>query len=155
MAAAASLAACGNASGSDGESADAAKWDTADPCTLVDDSTLTPLFPGALPASAPLESSGRNACRWGEADSFNTVTVTLTSAPQSHDPLRSITAAGREGKVIGENKYQCVVEFATDDSGTLSIETKFGIDAIVNPDTSCDRVAPSAEQALTNLSWEA
>ncbi|MCQ4120348.1 hypothetical protein [Rhodococcus tibetensis] len=59
---------------------------------------------------------------------------------------------GIEGRTLAESKYQCILEFATD-SGTLVIDTTFGLDAVSDPDTSCNRSVPLAEHSLGLLQW--
>ncbi|SDI15834.1 hypothetical protein SAMN05444695_105213 [Rhodococcus triatomae] len=152
LATAAALAGC---SGSDtGATTDPVKWDTARACDLADDATLAPLLTVGVDEGTEADSSGRVTCSWGSAEQLNTVAITLTSAPQTARELRTVDVAGLTGRVLAESKYQCIVEFETD-SGVLSVETKFGLDATGNPDTSCDRAVPLAEHALGELGWTA
>lgn len=144
----AALSACGS-----GETTSSAvSWDGVEPCTLADDASLTPLLTAGIGEGVATEDSERRACTWGKPESLNTVTLTTTTAPYAGNALRSVEVSGVEGHALAESKYQCILEFTTE-SGTLSIETKFGLDAIGNPDTSCDRAIPLAEHALTRLQW--
>ena len=147
----AALSACGGGS-DDAATSDAVGWDAAEPCTLADDATLAPLLTAGAGEGTATDSPERRACTWGKPEALNTVTITTTSAPQPVDPLRTIDVEGLEGRALAESKYQCILEVTTD-AGTLSIETKFGLDATANPDTSCDRSVPLAEHALTQLKW--
>ncbi|TXG92346.1 DUF3558 domain-containing protein [Rhodococcus rhodnii] len=148
------LTGCGSAP--DEAEQTAAKWDTVDPCTLAQDDDLAPLLTQGLTDGEPVQGAGRTECTWGNLEQLNVVTVSLASAPgDDADTLRTVTVAGRTGSVLAESKYQCIVEFDSEDDGTLAIEAKFGLDAVATPDSSCDRVEPLAEQSLSRLAWNA
>ncbi|MDF3305081.1 hypothetical protein [Rhodococcus sp. T2V] len=147
----AALSACGGSS-EDAATSDAVGWDAAEPCSLADDATLAPLLTAGAGEGTATDSPERRACAWGKPEALNTVTVTTTSAPEPVDALRTIDVGGLEGRALAESKYQCILEVTTD-AGTLSIESKFGLDATANPDTSCDRSVPLAEHALSRLKW--
>ncbi|MHA4852391.1 hypothetical protein L1080_023040 [Rhodococcus sp. MSC1_016] len=147
----AALSACG---GGDDEptSDDAARWDAVDPCTLADEATLDPLLRADVGNGTPVEADERRSCTWGRPETLNTVTVTTTDTAAPDKPLRIIEVLGKEGRALAESKYQCILEFTTD-SGTLLIDTTFGLDAVADPDTSCNRSVPLAEHSLTVLHW--
>lgn len=129
------------------------RWDSADPCTLLDGDALTPLLTEGLTDGRPGTDGARRSCAWGEPATMNTVTVTLTSAPQAATELRTLAVGEAHGSVLAESTYQCIVAFDGGEVGALSIEAKFGADAVGTPQTSCDRVVAAAEQALGQLHW--
>ncbi|AOW93717.1 hypothetical protein BFN03_16575 [Rhodococcus sp. WMMA185] len=145
------LSACGGGSDEADDSA-AVQWDAAEPCTLADAETLAPLLTAGAGEGTTAEHEDRRACVWGVAEALNTVTISTTDAPDSGDSLRTFDVGGLESRVLAESKYHCVLETTTE-AGTLSIETKFGLDAITNPDRSCERSVPLAEHVLNQLNW--
>ncbi|WP_072691193.1 hypothetical protein [Rhodococcus marinonascens] len=147
----ATLSACGGGSDEAVPSA-AVNWDAAEPCTLADDETLAPLITTDSSEGITADREDRRACIWGMAETLNTVTISTTGAPQPGKPLRTLDVGGLESRVLAESKYQCILEVTTA-AGTLSIETKFGLDAITTPDRSCDRSVGLAEHAVNQLHW--
>ncbi|MFD4369148.1 hypothetical protein [Rhodococcus sp. NPDC058521] len=145
----AAATACGGDADADGPQP--AAWDTTDPCTLVASDTIESLVTDAG-EGVPTDSTDRRSCLWGKPELMNTVAVTVAALPQSTKPLRTLEVGEMTGTVLAETKYQCILELETD-SGVLSVEAKFGLDAALNPDMSCDRVAPLSEQATKKLAW--
>ncbi|NLE80949.1 MAG: hypothetical protein GX610_15460 [Rhodococcus sp.] len=142
--------ACG--ADADAESSGPVTWDAADPCSLATFDTIESLVTPAPKEGVPTDSAGRTSCLWGSPESLNTVTVTLAALPRSIKPLHTVTVGGMTGPVLAESKYHCILELQSD-SGVLAVEAKFGLDAALNPDTSCERVIPLAEHAVKELRW--
>ncbi|MEV0947260.1 hypothetical protein [Rhodococcus sp. NPDC049939] len=147
----ATLSACGGGS-DEADTSSAVNWDTAQPCTLADETSLAALITTGAGEGVTAEREDRRACTWGTAETLNTVTITTAGSSDPGNSLRTLDVGGLEGRVLAESKYHCVLEVTTD-AGTLSIETKFGLDAITNPDRSCDRSVSLAAHALSELNW--
>ncbi|NLG54266.1 MAG: hypothetical protein GX542_01210 [Rhodococcus sp.] len=151
LTAAAALTACSNG-GDETPAPEPVQWNSASSCDLADPATLEPLLTTGITEGTASSVNGDTSCLWGSVEQMNTVSVALNSSPQDLPELRTIDVVGQKGRVLAESKYQCTIEFETD-SGVVTVEGKFGFDAMANPDTSCNRVVPLAEEVLENLAW--